>query len=141
MQYNRIIIWWSWIHSKLARGSVGWARVIQLPFWPVWGNYTEPSIGAFFQISINLAKLFLEKIFFNWPITNKNCIWMPCMIGMIMEILYTISHTSYLQSNNSLCLLVSDETICFNFSQPETVSDCCLAPTPQSITYIMARTS
>jgi len=28
-----------------------------------------------------------------------------------MEILYRISHTSYLQSNNSLCLLVSDEKI------------------------------
>jgi hypothetical protein len=37
-----------------------------------------------------------------------------------MEILNRISHTSFLQSNNSLCLLVSEENFFLNFSQAET---------------------
>ena len=52
-----------------------------------------------------------------------------CMIGMIMEILYMISHTSFMQSNNSLCLLVSEGRFFFQIS--ETVSECFLAPTQQ----------
>jgi hypothetical protein len=36
-----------------------------------------------------------------------------------MEILYKISHTSILQSNNSLCFLVSEEIFLFYFSQSE----------------------
>jgi hypothetical protein len=37
-----------------------------------------------------------------------------------MEIVYKISHTSLVQSNNSVCLLVSEEKIFLNFSQSET---------------------
>jgi len=25
-------------------------------------------------------QMVLEKIFFNWPITNQNCIWWPCLL-------------------------------------------------------------
>ena len=38
---------------------------------------TEPSIGASYQISINLAKWFERSFFSNWPITSKNCLWWP----------------------------------------------------------------
>jgi hypothetical protein len=40
-----------------------------------------------------------------------------------------ISHTSFMQSNNSLCLLVSEGRFFFQIS--ETVSECFLAPTQQ----------
>ena len=54
-----------WLHKT--RGSVGWACVAHRHFNLI-KLYAKPSIGASYQISINLAKRFLEKIFFNWPI-------------------------------------------------------------------------
>jgi Zn-finger protein len=43
--------------------------------------YTEPSIGASYQISVHLATRFQRKRFFrNQPIRNKNCLWWPCLL-------------------------------------------------------------
>ena len=74
--------------------------------------YTEPSIGASYQISINLVKCFFFKlanhilhmvaILVVWPARN-------------MAILYRISHMSFLQSNNSVCLLVLEKKIFRNW--------------------------
>ena len=43
---------------------------------------TEPSIGASHQISVHFGKAVSEKkIFRNRPIlTNKNCLWQPCLL-------------------------------------------------------------
>ena len=42
--------------------------------------YRGPSIDAFYQVSVHLAKRFQRKSFFrNWPIRNKNCRWRPCL--------------------------------------------------------------
>jgi hypothetical protein len=37
--------------------------------------YTEPSIGASYQISVHLAIQFQRRRFRNRPIRNKNCLW------------------------------------------------------------------
>ena len=43
--------------------------------------YTEPSIGASYQISVHLATRFQRRRFFrNQPIRNKNCLWWPCLL-------------------------------------------------------------
>ena len=38
--------------------------------------YTEPS----YQISAQLATRFREDCFRNQPISNKNCLWWPCLL-------------------------------------------------------------
>ena len=42
--------------------------------------YTEPSIGASYQISVHLAKRFQSKRFFFEITRNKNCLWWPCLL-------------------------------------------------------------
>jgi hypothetical protein len=43
--------------------------------------YKGSSIDASYQVSIHLAKRFLEeKIFRNRPLRNKNCLWQPCLL-------------------------------------------------------------
>ena len=52
-----------------------WAKSVSLTFYSVLRKlYAEPSIGASSQISFNLAKCY-RGFFFNWSITNKNCLW------------------------------------------------------------------
>jgi len=39
-----------------------------------------PSIDASYQVLVHLAKRFQRRRFFrNWPTTNKNCLWRPCL--------------------------------------------------------------
>ena len=42
--------------------------------------YREPSIDAFCQVLIHLAKRFQRRFFRNQPIINKNCLWWPCLL-------------------------------------------------------------
>jgi hypothetical protein len=43
--------------------------------------YRGPSMDASYQISIHLARLFQRRRFFrNQPISNKNCLWQPCLL-------------------------------------------------------------
>jgi hypothetical protein len=44
--------------------------------------YTEPSIGASYQISVHLAIRFQRRRFFfrNQAIRNNNCLWWPCLL-------------------------------------------------------------
>jgi hypothetical protein len=42
---------------------------------------TEPSIGASHQITVHFGIAVSEKkMFRNWPIYNKNCLWQPCLL-------------------------------------------------------------
>ena len=42
--------------------------------------YTEPSIGASYQVSVHLGKQFQRRrILRNQPIRKKNCLWQPCL--------------------------------------------------------------
>jgi hypothetical protein len=60
------------INNKL---EVQWAELVSLTCHFVLGKvYTEPSMGASYQISINLGQMVVEKMFFNRSITNKNCL-------------------------------------------------------------------
>ena len=45
--------------------------------------YRGPSIDAFYQVSVQLAK----KFFKNRPIRNKNCLWWPCLPMNLHEII------------------------------------------------------
>ena len=50
-----------------------WDKMINL--------YRTPSIDAFYQALVHLAKQFQRKIFFrNQSIRNKNCLWWPCLL-------------------------------------------------------------
>jgi hypothetical protein len=43
--------------------------------------YTEPSIGASYQISVHLATRFQRRTFFRYqPISNNNCLWWPSLL-------------------------------------------------------------
>jgi hypothetical protein len=43
--------------------------------------YREPSIDAFYQISVHLGLRFQRRRFFrNQPIRNKNGLWWPCLL-------------------------------------------------------------
>ena len=43
--------------------------------------YREPSIDAFYQISVHLGKRFQRRrLFRNQPIRNKNGLWQPCLL-------------------------------------------------------------
>ena len=46
------------------------------------GNlYRGPSIAATYQVSVHLAKRFQRRRFFmNRPISNKNCLFRPCLL-------------------------------------------------------------
>ena len=40
-----------------------------------------PGIDASYHVSVHLAKRFQRRIFFlNRPISNKNCMWWPCVL-------------------------------------------------------------
>jgi len=44
-----------------------------------WGNFIQNlpyDVGASYQIQLIWPNGFRED-FFNWPITNKNCLWWP----------------------------------------------------------------
>ena len=43
--------------------------------------YRGPSIDASYQVTLHLAKEFQRRRFFrNQPISNKNCLWQPCLL-------------------------------------------------------------
>jgi hypothetical protein len=43
--------------------------------------YRGPSIDASYQVPVHLAKQFQRRRFFrNQPISNKNCLWWPCLL-------------------------------------------------------------
>jgi hypothetical protein len=42
--------------------------------------YREPSIYAFYQVSVQLAMRFQRIFFRNQPIKNRNCLWRPCLL-------------------------------------------------------------
>ena len=43
--------------------------------------YRGPPIDAYYQVSVHLDKRFQRRrLFLNWPIRNKNCLWRPCSL-------------------------------------------------------------
>jgi hypothetical protein len=42
--------------------------------------YRGPSIDASYQVTLHLAKQFQRRFFRNQPISNKNCLWQPCLL-------------------------------------------------------------
>jgi len=101
------------------RGSVGWACVAHLPFC------FEETLYRTFQISINLAKWFYRRLYLIGQSQTRTAYdgHTSCMIStkygnFVQDLPYIISNL--LQSNNSLCLLVSEEIFCLIFSQSET---------------------
>jgi hypothetical protein len=72
MARNGIMLDGSALTKKL---EAQWAESVSFTFYSVLKKlYTEP--GASSQISFNLAKYY-RGLFFNWRITNKNCLWQP----------------------------------------------------------------
>ena len=52
-----------------------WAELVSLTFHSVLRKlYTEPFIGASYQIAVHLATQFQRRFFRNQPIRNKNCL-------------------------------------------------------------------
>ena len=59
-----------------------WAEPVSLTFHSVLRKlYTEPSIGASYQILVHLTTRFQRRRFLrNQPMRNKNCLWWPCLL-------------------------------------------------------------
>jgi hypothetical protein len=59
-----------------------WAEPVSLTFHSALRKlYTETSIGASYQIWVQLAtRLQSRRYFRNQPISNKNCLWWPCLL-------------------------------------------------------------
>ena len=59
-----------------------WAEPLSLTFHSVLRKlYTEPSIDASYQVSVHLDKRFQRRRIFKYqPISNKYCLWWPCLL-------------------------------------------------------------
>ena len=42
--------------------------------------HSGQSEHASYQVSIHLFKRFQRRLFYKWPIRNKNCLWRPCLL-------------------------------------------------------------
>ena len=58
-----------------------------LTIWDEMRNlYREPSMDAFYEISLHLGKWFQRRFFRNQPSRNKNCLLRPCLLTYRDEI-------------------------------------------------------
>ena len=74
-------------------------------------RYRGNVIDASYQVSVHLAKRFQRRrLFSNRPISNKNCLWLPCLLTNQNEI-STIFHRCYLPSFGSFGQTVAEENI------------------------------
>ena len=65
--------------------------------------HRKPSIYAWYQVSIHLAKRFQRRNFFrNRPIRNKNCLWWPCLLTDRDKIINLYRRLSIVQYNSTL---------------------------------------
>ena len=78
--------------EKTKGSAAQWAEPVSLTFISVlWKLYTEPFIGAYYQISVHLATWFQRRRFLrNWQISNKNCLWWPYR-GPTIDASYEVS--------------------------------------------------
>ena len=68
------------MHNSNFQLEAQWAEPVPLTFHSVLSKlYTEPSIGAFYQISVHLATQFQRRRFFRNN-KKKNCLWWPCLL-------------------------------------------------------------
>jgi hypothetical protein len=54
--------------NRILVGGILWRSSIKI------AHLVPPSFGSFGQAISE------EKIYFNWPIRNKNCLWRPCLL-------------------------------------------------------------
>jgi hypothetical protein len=68
--------------TKQSKLEAQWAEPVSLTFHSILRKlYTEPSIGASYQVSVHLATRFqMRRLFRNRPISNKNCLWWPYLL-------------------------------------------------------------
>jgi hypothetical protein len=58
-----------------------WAEPVSLTFHSILRKlYTEPSIGASYQMLVHLAAQFQRRLFRNRPTRNKNYLWWPYLL-------------------------------------------------------------
>ena len=81
-------------------------------------RYREPSIDAFYQVLVHLAKRFQRRrCFRNQPIRNKNCLWRPCLLtdwDKISNLYKRTFHRCFLRSFGSFGHALSEEKIFWN---------------------------
>ena len=86
---------WKWLLAQQTRGSVDWACVAHLSFCFEKLN-TEPSIGDFHQISVDLAKQSLRRVLeINQPETRvayDSHIWIGTNLALFIEHLPYVSY-------------------------------------------------
>ena len=77
--------------------------------------YSGPSIDAYYQVLVHLAKQFQRRRFFrNQPIRNKHCLWRPCLLtdwDKMSNLYKRTSHRCFLPSFGSFGHALSEERI------------------------------
>ena len=107
------------LHTRTALGLQMLPSIKEI-FPHNWATSTHPPLPPSkesLDLPLHLAKWFKEDFLIGHSQTKTT--WLVVRSAQNMEIVYMISHTSFLHSNNSLCPLVS-EKIFLNFSHSET---------------------
>jgi hypothetical protein len=69
------------LYRPISNNNPLWQPCLSTDRHDITNIYRGLSIDASYQVLVYLAKRFQRRrIFLNWPIKKKNCLWQPCLL-------------------------------------------------------------